>query len=202
MTRVLTPRALRAPVARDPKLRPWWHVGVPFAIAAGMVGILGLASQNRAALLLCLLFVGWGGWWSLLARRSAPHLRAEITAAADLLAEPTSDQAVWLGPATLLLRPRKLGHLVWTPEGLTWTQTEVMTLVDQSRRVLRGTLDLDLSLPFGEIISFHYQSKMLSGDSLTLRCKGREIYRFRLADPATYSFVVRAFESRQIAEIP
>lgn len=199
---MLTPRAGRAQVARDPKLRPWWHVGVPFAIAAGMIGIIGLASQNRAALLLSLLFVGWGGWWSLLAWRRAPRHREQIINAADLLAEPTPEHAVWLGPATLLLRPRKHGHLIWTTLGLTWTTMEAGSLADHTRRVLHGTIDPDLSVPFSEIIAFQYQSKMLSGQTLTLRCKAREIYRFRLADPASYSFVVRAFESQQIAEIP
>lgn len=179
-----------------PRLRPWWHVGVPFLIGAGMMGAIGLASQNRAALLLSLVFVGWGIAWSLRARRGARQHIQLIAAATDLLADPTREHAIWLGPATLLLRPRQHGHLLWTTHGFTWTATEVGSLSDSARRVLLGAVQADLSLAFGDLIDLRHETKVLSGERLVLTCVGGEHYRFGLPEPATVSFVMRALEQR------
>ena len=187
---------MRAEPESAPRLRPFWHVGVPFLIGAGMLGIIALASQNRAALWLSLLLVAWGIVWSLLARRGAQRHMQAIAAATDLLAAPTLEHAIWLGPARLMVRPRKHGHLLWTTHGLTWTSAEVASLADPTRRVLLGAFRAELSLPFIDIIACHHAIKVLSGEQLILSLTGSETYRFGLSNPAIYSFVLRAFASQ------
>lgn len=188
---------MQIPVDRDPRLRPWWHVGVPFWIGAGMVGAIGVAGRNPLALLLTVVFAAWGLVWGLRARRGARQHAQLIAAATDLLTDPTPEHAVWLGPATLLLRPRRPGHLLWTTEGLAWTTTEVSGLADRTRRVMLGAVTKDLSLPFSTLTNLEHETKMLSGDRLILDSLDGDTCRFRLADPATYSFVIHAFQSRQ-----
>lgn len=180
---------------RAPKLRPWWHVGMPFLIGAGMLGIIAIASENRAALWLSVVLVGWGLAWSLLARRGAARHAQEIATATYLLAEPTDEHAVWLGPARLMLRPRRPGHLLWTTDGITWTSAEVGSLADHARRVMPGTYVAELSLPFAAVVALRHETKVLSGEHLILSCADDETYRFGFSNPVTYSFVMRAFES-------
>lgn len=184
------------PDDRAPQLRPWWHVGVPFWIGAIMVGAIGIAGRNPLALLLMVVFGGWGLWWSLGARRGAQAHASAIASATALLTDPSAEHAVWLGPATLLLRPRRPGHLLWIPGGVAFTSTDAGALADTTRRVMTGACDVELTLPFDELTSWSLETKMLSGLQLVFRCTDGEIRRFRISDPVTYSFLLRAVESR------
>jgi len=184
------------PGDRTPRLRPWWHVGVPFWIGAVMVGAIGIAGRNPLALLFMLVFAGWGLAWSLSARRGVARHAKLIAAATGLLTDPTVEHALWLGPATLLLRPRRPGHLLWVPGGTVWTASEVSTLADPARRVLAGSFESDLSLRFDELMNLRLETGVLSGQYLVVECVGGDVYRFRLPEPATYPFLLRALESR------
>ncbi|MGD9603059.1 MAG: hypothetical protein AB7O21_11985 [Gammaproteobacteria bacterium] len=179
----------------DPKLRPWWHVGVPFWIGALMVAGIGIAGRNPLALLLTAVFAAWGLWWALKARHGARRHAQAIAQATGMLDDPTADHALWLGPAVLQLRPRRAGHLLWTRDGLTWTTTDAAALADPARRVLTGAFAIDLSFRSGSIIDLRHTSGVLSGDRLAVVTADGEEHRFRLQDPATYSFIVRALDT-------
>ncbi len=174
-----------------PMLRPWWHVGIPFFISAGVFGVVGSASHNRATPWLCLLFIGWGLVWSLLARRGAARHLVWIQTAVANLGAPGPDDAIWLGSATLSGRPRRPGHLLWTTQGFVWTPREMSSLADSDRRVRGDEIVESIALAFADLRDVRHVAKALSGEQLTLIQRNGTPYRFRLAEPLTYAFVHR-----------
>ncbi len=185
---------------RNVPLRPWWHVGVPFSVGAAIIALIGFAGTNPLLIIASIGIALWGIVWSLLARRAVHDHIEQIAAATALLAEPTEASAVWLGPATLQVRPRKAGHLVWSVGCFIWTTSDAQSLSDTMRRVATGAISRDLTVSFADIEALRYESKVLSGDVLTLKLNGRDSYRFKLHDPATFSYLARALEENEILE--
>jgi hypothetical protein len=178
-------------------MRPWWHVGIPFAIAGCMVGAIGLAGTHPGAVLFSLVLFGWGLSWSLRARRGSRLYALRIAEATRLLCDPDPAHVIWLGPATLLLRPRRAGHLAWTQRGFAWTESDLRMLADAQRRVPADMTRADLTLEFSALSDCRYETGALTGDRLLLECRDGETHRFGLPDPATFAYAHRAWTLRR-----
>lgn len=176
----------------DIRLRPAWHVAVPFLLGAFMTGAIGLAAQHRFTLGFSVVLVAWGVLWSLLARARRARFHAAITAAVARLPAPSTDKATWLGPAILKVRPRRSGNLLWSRKGFLWLPDSGPGLqVDQQQVALDG-VRAELEFPRRELAGIEHACGTLSGDQLIFICKDGGSTRFALPNPAVYTFVVHA----------
>lgn len=176
----------------DIRLRPAWHVAVPFLLGAFMTGAIGLAAQHRFTLGFSVVLVAWGVLWSLLARARRARFHAAITAAVARLPAPSTDKATWLGPAILKVRPRRSGNLLWSRKGFLWLPDSGPSLqVDQQQVALDG-VRAELEFPWRELAGIEHACGTLSGDQLIFICKDGGSTRFALPNPTVYTFVVHA----------
>lgn len=183
-------------IQADIRLRPAWHVAVPFLLGAFMTGIIGAAAQHRLTLVFSLLLVIWGVLWSLLARARRARFREAIAAAVARLPSPVAGKATWLGPATLKVRPRRTGNLLWSEDGLSWFPDEGPRLTVLEQQVAMMGMRPTLEFPFRELADVQHACGTLSGDQLILTRRSGEVVRFALPNPAVYTFVAHALARR------
>lgn len=179
-------------VTADIRLRPAWHVAVPFALGAGMLGVIGLIGGHWPTLALSATLLAWGLWWALKARRGAQQFRAAIADALECLPSPGAGTAVRLGPAVLLQRPRRHGQLFWSREGFLWLTDEAAAGLPAGQQQVLPDLAPTLRFPFTRLGSLDHSCGMLSGDKLTIGQRDGDRARFALPNPAVYTFARQA----------
>ncbi|MEN9726688.1 MAG: hypothetical protein RL434_1054 [Pseudomonadota bacterium] len=175
----------------DIRLRPAWHVAVPFLLGAFMTGIIGAAAQHKFTVGFSLLLVVWGVLWSLLARTRRARFHAAIAEAVARLPAPTTGKATWLGPATLKVRPRRSGHLLWSSDGFLWLPDTAPLPVEDQQMAL-DEVTPELVFPFKELTEVAHACGTLSGDQLIFTRADSTSTRFALPNPAVYTFVAHA----------
>ncbi|MBM4227380.1 MAG: hypothetical protein FJ164_06500 [Gammaproteobacteria bacterium] len=176
----------------DIRLRPAWHVALPFLLGAFMTGVIGMAAQHRLTLGFSVLLIAWGVLWGLLARARRARFHAAIAAAVVRLPAPTTGKATWLGPATLRVRPRRSGNLLWSHEGLLWLPDSGPTLQVDQQQVALDAVRAELVFPFAQLAGAEHVCGTLSGDQLIFTRKVGGSTRFALPNPAVYTFVMHA----------
>lgn len=174
------------------RLRPAWHVSLPFLLGAFMLGIIAIAAQAALVLLFSGLLVLWGCLWSLLAWRGRARLTAGIRDAAAALPVPAEGEAVRLGPANLKTRPKRHGILFWSRDGFHWQAVDSAAVGARRQVIERTMLTGGLEFPFDAQQAPRHDCRALSGDQLTLSLASGEDYRFALPNPAVWSFVLQA----------
>lgn len=174
------------------RLRPAWHVSLPFLLGAFMLGIIAVAAQAALVLLFSGILVLWGCLWSVLAWRGRVRLTTAIRDAAVALPLPGADEAVRLGPANLKTRPKRPGILFWSRDGLHWQTADSAAVAARRQIIERTALAGGLEFPFQSLQTPRHDCRALSGDQLTLALENGESHRFTLPNPAVWSFVLRA----------
>lgn len=180
------------PAEIEVRLRPAWHVSLPFLLGAFMLGIIAVAAQAALVLMFSGFLVLWGCLWSLLAWRGRRRLTAAIREATAALPLPAAGEAVRLGPAHLKTRPKRLGVLFWSRDGFHWQPADSAAVGARRQTIARGALTGGLEFPFRALEAPLHDCRALSGDQLTLALSNGESYRFALPNPAVWSFILRA----------
>lgn len=177
----------------DIRLRPAWHVALPFLLGAFMLGIIALAAQAVLVLAFSGLLVLWGALWSLLAWRGRGRLHQAIIDATRALPTPGPDLAVRLGPVNLKTRPKRPGVMFWSRRALHWQPAESSVVTARQQTVALAALEGGLEFSFDTLTAPILTCKALSGDTLTLTTRTGATQRFALPHPAVWSFLQRAW---------
>ena len=164
---------------------------MPFLLGAFMTGMIGAAAQHEFTLGFSLLLVLWGVLWSLLARTRRARFHTAIAEAVARLPAPTAGLATWLGPATLKVRPRRSGHLLWSGDGFLWLPDTVPLQVE-GQQIALDDVRPELVFRFKELTEMQHACGILSGDQLILSRQDGVTTRFALPNPVVYTFAAHA----------